>query len=322
MQTNWQPTANFETLKKRALILEKIRLFFKAQNILEVETPLLGSATATDPYIQSFETKLTEPGKKNTRKLYLQTSPEFPMKRLLAAGIGPIYQICKAFRNEESGKLHNPEFTMLEWYRPGFDHHDLMDEMNLFLKQILNTADANRFTYQSLFLTHLDIDPHRASILELQKHAKKLGLNVEGSTLDKDGWLQMMMNHYIEPELGKNEPTFVYDFPSSQAALAKITNTTPPVAERFEVYIQGLEIANGYHELADPIEQKKRFEQDLVKRHALQYSEVSIDNRLIAALTHGFPRCAGVALGIDRLIMLATEEKQIANVIAFPIEHA
>jgi elongation factor P--(R)-beta-lysine ligase len=322
MQPHWQPTAAIETLIARATILRKIRDFFKAQGVLEVETPLLAHATASDPYIQSFSTFLVEPGNHNPKKLYLQTSPEFAMKRLLAAGIGPIYQICKAFRNEESGRLHNPEFTMLEWYRPGFNHHQLMDEMDQLLKHILNTPEAERLSYQALFLTHLQLDPHQASLAELQRCATQHNLHTKEPILEGDTWLQLLMSHVIEPQLGRHAPLFVYDFPASQAALAKIRRENVPVAERFEVYIKGLEIANGYHELGDPIEQQYRFEQDLVKRKALQQPTVPIDTHLIAALKHGFPNCAGVALGVDRLIMLATQQTHIANVIAFPIERA
>lgn len=321
MQLNWQPTATLPHLRIRASIIDKIRVFFKERNVLEVETPLLASATVTDPYIHSFETFLTQPGGKKPHKLYLQTSPEFAMKRLLAAGIGPIYQICKAFRNEESGRLHNPEFTMLEWYRPGFNHHQLMDEMDDFLQHILETSPAKRLTYRTLFLDYLQIDPHSASSNALQECATAFGLKATlENPSDKDIWLQLLMSHIIEPKIKADIPVFVYDFPASQAALAKIRNEDSPVAERFEVYINGLEIANAYHELTDANEQQQRFEKDLIERHKLQHTAVAKDDYLIAALANGFPDCAGVALGVDRLVMLATQQSNLSDVISFSVD--
>ena len=211
INADWQPIADLRTLRLRAAIIDKIRAFFAARQILEVETPLLSHATATDPHIQSFETVFMQAGNKKTKTLYLQTSPEFAMKRLLAAGIGPIYQICKAFRNEETGRLHNPEFTMLEWYRPGFDHHQLMDEMDMFLHHILGAPPAKRLSYQTLFLEYLSIDPHQASIVELEYCARTLNLQVEG-IFDKDTWLHLLMSHFIEPQLKNEISIFIYDF--------------------------------------------------------------------------------------------------------------
>lgn len=322
MKSRWQPTANLHTLRARAAIIDSIRAFFKERNVLEVDTPLLSHATVTDPHIHSFETFLTAPGGKKLSKLYLQTSPEFAMKRLLAAGTGAIYQICKAFRNEESGRLHNPEFTMLEWYRPLFDHHQLMDEMDEFLCHILNMPPAKRLSYRELFLHYLALDPHQASLQQLGQCGKSFGLTLEHAIDDRDTWLQLLMTHLIEPELAKENVVFVYDFPVSQAALAKIRHEPSPVAERFEVYIKGLEMANGYHELTDAAEQQRRFECDLKQRVALQHAEVVKDERLIAALANGFPHCAGVAVGIDRLVMLATGQNYLADVMAFPVEYA
>jgi elongation factor P--(R)-beta-lysine ligase len=318
----WHPTATLQTLITRATIIDKIRDFFKSRDVLEVETPLLANSTASDPYIQSFSTHLSKPHDNHQKTLYLQTSPEFAMKRLLAAGIGSIYQICKAFRKEESGRLHNPEFTILEWYRLGFDHHQLMEEMDLFLNYVIGTQKAKKLSYQTLFLKYLGLDPHQASTTELQQYAIDHHLPIENKNFDKDTWLQLLMNHFIEPFLGHDEPVFIYDFPASQAALSKIRHEPIPIAERFEVYIAGLEIANGYHELANPEEQQSRFEQDLIKRSAIQEAPVPLDHHLIAALMHGLPSCAGVALGIDRLIMLATKKTHIADVIAFPTERA
>jgi lysyl-tRNA synthetase class 2 len=302
-----------DQLKKRAFIISQIRQFFSTRNILEIETPLLCQSTATDPFIQSIKT---------TNNRYLQTSPEYAMKRLIAAGSGDIFQICKAFRCEENGRLHNSEFTMLEWYRLGFDHHALMDEMDLLLQFILNRGDANRYTYQSLFERFLSINPHVADARSLEQCAKKLGLDqIEGiDRSDKNIWLQLLMSDVIEPQLtGIN---FVYDYPEAQAALAKIRHSQPPVAERFEVYIDGIELANGFHELTNASEQQKRFENDLEKRKSLGYDCPPIDEQLLTALKQGLPDCAGVALGIDRLIMSALNEKNISNVISFDFDHA
>lgn len=314
MTVDWQPTATIALLKQRAEILAMIRTFFAARQVIEVETPLLCRATVTDLFLHSLEVNYAD------SKWFLQTSPEYAMKRLLAAGMSSIYQITKAFRRDESGRLHNPEFTMLEWYRTGYNHHDLMDEMDALLQMILNSNAAQRFTYAELFELHFTIDPHTVLLEQLQQIAQHHQLTIVADNLDCDDWLQLLMSHIIEPTLGKHAPTFVYDFPTSQAALAKIRYDAIPVAERFEVYIQGVELANGYHELADASEQAKRFQADLQKRQLLGYEQVPIDHHLLAALEHGFPDCAGVALGIDRLIMIATKQNQLADVVAFPIE--
>lgn len=323
MTTTWQPTASWENLKTRSKIMQQIRNFFAARGVLEVDTPLLSHGTVTDLHLHSMQTEFNLPGGES-EVLYLQTSPEFGMKRLLAAGSGPIYQICKAFRNEEMGRQHNPEFTMLEWYRPGFDHHQLMDEMDELLQTVLKTNPAERCSYRDIFLRHLDIDPLTASASQLQQRAKQHGLNLpEGIAKDScDNWLHLLMSHLIEPQLGREKPLFLYNFPASQAALARISSDTPPVALRFEVYIQGVELANGYYELADANEQQRRFENDLLERQRLGLPLVQIDKNLVAALTTGFPDCAGVALGIDRLIMLALATTHIKDVISFPVDRA
>lgn len=321
---SWQPTATIETLKQRANIITKIRNFFAEREVLEVDTPLLSHASVTDLHLHSFETRYSLSDAGQTETLYLQTSPEYAMKRLLAANSGPIYQICKAFRNNgETGRFHNPEFTMLEWYRPGFDHHKLMDEMNELLKLILECKDAERLTYTDIFQRHFDINPHTASVDELKSLAINSGLSIEHLTLtQRDDWLMLLMSHVIEPHLGIQQPTFIYDFPATQAALAKIRQDNPPVAERFEVYIQGVELANGFNELSDTKEQRQRFINDLQKRRENNYPAVPIDENLLAALDNGFPNCAGVALGIDRLVMLALKKDKIDDVIAFPVQRA
>lgn len=235
------------------------------------------------------------------------------MKRLLAAGSGPIFQISKAFRQEEIGSQHNPEFTLLEWYRPGWTHHDLMDEMSNLLKHVACFQKATRITYRALFEKHCQLDP-----LTCEDHVIKAKLShIDTDSLDRDTCLQLIVAEQIEPRLGHNAPTLVYDFPASQAALAKIRDEQPPVAERFELFIQGKEIANGFHELTDAKEQQQRFESDQQYRRCHQKPIPAIDQRFIAALASGLPNCAGVALGIDRLLMCLCHKKKIQEVMAF-----
>jgi lysyl-tRNA synthetase class 2 len=309
----WRPTASITRLKQRNQILSHIRTFFAERDVWEVETPLLGHSTASDPHIAS----LTVPVGHETR--YLQTSPEFAMKRLLAAGSGSIYQLSKAFRSEEIGRLHRVEFTMLEWYRVGFDHHQLMDEIDALLQRILNTSSAERVTYRDVFKHYLDIDPLLADGAALEKCAREKGIKdlKNPHPADLDFWRHLLMGYFIEPHLGKDRPLFMTDFPVSQAALAKIRDGNPPVAERFEVYVRGIELANGYHELSDAAEQKRRFLADNQRREALQLPQIPPDEYLLAALSHGLPECAGVALGIDRLMMLALGADSIEEVMGF-----
>ena len=245
------------------------------------------------------------------------------MKRLLAAGSGAVFQICKAFRNGEAGRRHNPEFTLLEWYRPGFDHHRLMDEMDELLAAILAAAPAERLTYGRAFRRRLGVDPHRASRRELQRVAERHGIEVAGAEpQERDAWLHLLMSHLVEPELGRGRPTFVYDFPASQAALARVRDGDPPLAERFEVYSDGIELANGFHELRDADEQRRRFEADLEQRRRAGRDAVPIDERLLAALAAGLPPCAGVALGVDRLLLRRSGVGDLRQVLSFPVDRA
>lgn len=314
---DWRPTATLAALEERARILRAIRRFFHRRGVLEVETPLLSEATVPDLHLDSFRCR--HAGSPET--LYLQTSPEYAMKRLLAAGAGPIFQITKAFRDGEAGRRHNPEFTLLEWYRPGFDHHALMDEMDELLAEILAVPAADRLTYQGAFAAHVHIDPHRASPDELRQRALDLGLSdVPG--LDRDGWLHLLFSHVVEPELGIGRPTFVFDFPASQAALSIVRPGDPPVAERFEVFVGGVELANGFHELTDAEEQRQRFEDDRARRAADGRHVPPLDTRFLDALETGLPPSAGVALGLDRLVMLALGATDIADVLAFPVDRA
>ncbi len=330
--SDWLPSATRETLEARAKIVAAIRVFFAARGVLEVETPLLSSAAATAPHLDSFRTHYTGPGAAQSLELYLHTSPEFAMKRLLAAGSGSIYQICKVFRNGERGRLHNPEFTMLEWYRPGYDHQALMDEVEELVMELLDGvtfhAPAERLTYAEAFLRYAGVNPLAASIKELRDSAAAQGIEaVNGPAMDdRDGWLDLLLTHLVGPKLGRQRLCFLYDHPASQAALARIRPASPvqpyPVAERFELYVNGIELASGYHELGDSIEQRNRFEADTKKRAESRTIRVPMDERLLAALESGLPDCAGVAVGVDRLVMLATGVATIDKAVSFPLDRA
>lgn len=318
---NWKPTASLEALQKRAQVIKKIRQFFEARGVLEVDTPLLGKTATPDPLIEAFKTTYHGPLAARGQALYLQTSPEFAMKRLLAAGYGALFQISKAFRNGEFGRLHNPEFTMLEWYRPGFDYYDLIQEVSDFLTEILDLPEAESISYQVVFEQYLGFNPHdlkRCTTDYLAMVAQQQGLIQELNELDLDynGWLDLLFSEIIQPQLGLERPTVVVDFPISMAALAQVNSG---VAERFEFYVQGLELANGYHELLDSQEQAQRFEEDFAKRNLLGRSALPVDNKLLAALEAGLPPCSGVALGIDRLLMIALKADCLNQVMSFDL---
>lgn len=328
MQNNspleWRPTATLENLRLRGWVLAAIRAFFAERDVLEVETPILSSATATDPHLDSLATRYTGPGAAAGQTLYLQTSPEFAMKRLLAAGSGPIYQLGKAFRNGEAGRRHNPEFTLLEWYRPGFDLRALMDEVEALIASLLGTPASERLSYAEAFIRYAGINPHAATVAELKRLAtiKKLSESLRLAGDDRDGWLDLLLTHLVEPHLGKERPVFIFDYPPSQAALARIRPGNPSVAERFELYIDGIELANGYHELGDAREQQRRFEADWERRRSAGLPDTPVDGYLLAALEHGLPDCSGVALGVDRLVMIAARAQGIDEVMAFPLSRA
>jgi elongation factor P--(R)-beta-lysine ligase len=301
------PSGTLDNLKQRAVIIQNIRHFFQQRNVLEVETPLLCTATVTDPYIESIQATA------NQQRLFLQTSPEYAMKRLIASGIGDCFQLCKAFRDDEQGHLHNNEFTMLEWYRLGFDHHQLMDEMDDLLQLVLNCPKASRLSYQQLFKKHLGINPHDTSITQLENIAKKHDAydSIHQACNTIDDWLMLLLSELIEPKLGFDAPCMIHDYPKSQAALAKIAGGK---AQRFEVYVNGIELANGFNELTNAQEQRTRFEKDLTTRKSLNKFMPPIDENFLVALKHGLPNCAGVALGVDRLVMIALGEKNIGRV--------
>ncbi len=295
--------------------MREIREFFLARDVLEVETPLLSATTVTDVNIESVRCKVTMRGKEQT--WYLQTSPEYFMKRLLAAGSGPIYQICKSFRDGEIGRYHCPEFTMVEWYRPGFDHHRLMDEVDAMLNRLLGLQPAERFTYDELFSRHVGLSAHTTPAEALARRVYELEPGIEVDEADKSLSLDLLWTHLVQPRLGVTCPAFVYDFPACQAALARIRPGSPDVAERFEVFIDGVEIGNGYHEEIDADVLRRRFEDNQTQRQRRGQRTVSIDPLLLAAQKAGLPPCAGISIGIDRLVMRRTGAARIEQTLGF-----
>lgn len=318
----FEPTLTWQNAKKRAEVIHQIRAFFYQKSVVEVETPLLSRGTVTDKYLDAFTTKSIS--SHNSESYYLQTSPEFAMKRLLAAGYKDVYQLGKAFRDEEPGRYHNPEFTILEWYRIEFDHVDLMQEVDAFLQQVIGCEPADKISYQMLFIQTIAIDPLKSSTEQLKTALVKQGIQGDwiATETDKDTLLQVLFSECIEAELAQDKPCIVYDFPASQASLAKISNKNRAVAERFEVYYKGIELANGFHELCDPVEQRKRFERDNQQRVENGKHAKPIDERFIQALEAGLPKCSGVALGIDRLMMIALELEHIEQSICFMFDNA
>ncbi|TWX55304.1 elongation factor P--(R)-beta-lysine ligase [Colwellia hornerae] len=317
----------WQVAKSRGNVINEIRYFFKNKNVIEVETPSLSMGTVTDPYLEAFSTQynyLDNSDINQSQQLYLQTSPEFHMKRLLASGYGCIFQICKAFRHEDSGRYHNPEFTLLEWYRIGFDQHDLIAEVDQLLSTVVKSPKSEKISYQDLFIKYVSIDPLTASFNQLYEaielHGKAADWLYESN--DCDLLLQFIFSEIIEQNIGISCPCFVYNFPIAQASLAKECPEDNRVAQRFECYFKGVELANGFNELTDADIQITRFEQDNNKRQQLGLVTKNIDKNFIKALQSGLPQCAGVALGIDRLMMIALDKSAIEDVISFPIEHA
>ncbi len=310
-------------------MLTGIRAFFSERGVLEVETPCLSTAATPDPALLSFTTRYTGPLFPQGQELYLHTSPEFPMKRLLAAGSGSIYQICKVFRDGESGRTHNPEFTLLEWYRTDYDTTQLMAEVEslvqLLLGEHMTLAASEQLSYCEAFQRHANLDPHTATAQDFAQVARAHDIHAPPEMLthqDVAIWRDLLLIHLIEPRLGQGRLTFLYDYPASQASLARVRPGTPPLAERFELYLNGTELANGFHELADASEQRTRFERQLHTRLTDRLPPVPLDENLLAALTSGLPDCSGVAFGFDRLVMLASGVRTIGDVIAFPLERA
>lgn len=320
----WQPAASLQALKIRADMLKAVRAFFDQRDVLEVETPILAHAGVTDLHLHNLTTRLSGPGMPVPTTFYLQTSPEYAMKRLLAANSGPIFQICKVFRDDEISRRHNPEFTMLEWYQPGFTDVQLMAELDELLQTLLATEPAESLTYQAAFQQHLGIDPFAKDA-----HEKLFALLTEKGFADAivredsiDTLLQLAMSMLVEPEIGQRRPCFVTHFPASQAALAKLDQEDPRAARRFELFYRGLELANGFWELTDPQQQAERFCADNALRLQHGLEPQPIDEKLLAALMAGMPDCAGVAVGFDRLVMLRLGTDSIQDTIAFPIDRS
>jgi lysyl-tRNA synthetase class 2 len=313
MSADWRPTAVPGALAQRAAMLARARDFFAGRGVLEVETPILNSAGTCDPQIESLTTEVAGGG-----RYYLGTSPEFAMKRLLASGSGDIYQVCKVFRDGERGRWHAPEFTMIEWYRQGQDEADLMSEVEELVSHLLaplrRLPPAERLTYAAALRRHAGVDAHGGDA-ELEGAIAAHGI-VCSATLDRDAGLDLLMSHVVGPKLGVERPCFIHDYPASQAALARIKPGSPPVAARFELYLDGLELANGFHELGSAQEQRSRFMHDLETRRGRGQPLPPIDERLLAALAH-MPDCAGVALGFDRLVAIAVGATGLREAMAF-----
>jgi len=317
---NWRPTATLSALQRRAAMLAAAREFFASRGVLEVETPILSSAAVSDPQIESLATRVAGMG----APTYLCTSPEYAMKRLLAAGSGDIYQICKVFRDAERGRWHNPEFTLIEWYRRNFDDAALMTEVEALVGRLLaprRLEPAERLSYSDALRRHAGVDAYGASDGDLTESARRHGI-VCHAELDRDAKLDLLMGLVVGPRLGMDRPCFICDYPASQASLARLKPGLPPVAARFELYLNGVELANGFHELVNAAEQRARFDRDLTLRRARGQVESPLDERLLAALAAGMPDCAGVALGFDRLVAIALGAPRLADAMAFTIDNA
>lgn len=329
--SDWKPSATFDTLHLRARLNAAIRGFFARRGVLEVETPVMSQAGNTEPNIASFALEFSGRIDGGPRTRWLRTSPEHPLKRLLAAGLGDCYELGRVFRDGEAGGRHNPEFTMLEWYRLGMDHVQLAAEtaelVRMALALVGREASIELVTYRDLYLRELGIDPMLAPDDALRDALGDVEIDPRG--LVRDDWLDLLMTHRIQPGFPRDAILVVRDYPPSQCALARIRQPDHAaaadelaVAERFELYLGPLELANGYHELADADEQRARFERDLVVRQGRGLSPPGIDERLLAALAHGLPGCAGVALGVDRLLMAMLGTDAIADVLAFDFARA
>lgn len=313
---SWQPSASIEALRQREALMQNIRHFFHERGYLEVETPAMARFAVTDVYLDNIKACF------RGQDYYLQTSPEYHMKRLLAAGSGPIFQLAKAFRDDELGRWHNPEFTLLEWYQLAIDHHALMDEVDQLLQRLLSCPPMLKKSYRQVFLDCCALDPFTASLSDLRRFLARCRLAdvLPTNEEQRDPYLFLLMSHVVEPLLAESKaPVAVYDFPPSQAALAKVHQG---VAQRFEVYFRGVELANGFHELTDAHLQAERFHQDNEQRRARNLPLRPVDEYFLQALTQGLPACSGVALGVDRLAALALNKTRLAEVMAFDISRA
>ena len=322
--SDWRPTAAIDVLRGRAEMLARIRAYFAAQQVLEVQTPVLSAAAASDPQIESIA---AGPSGSGTR--YLHTSPEYPMKRLLAAGFGDCYQVCPVFRDGEAGRLHNPEFTMIEWYRLDFGVAELQQDVDRLFRvacgELRSFAPSRTLTWRDAISGNCGLDPREAKVAEIQAVLAARGIEPSNAGgWDHDDWLDLLMGSLVGPGLGHEVPVFLQDYPESQASLARL-RVLPDgsrVAERFELYVDGLELANGFRELGDALEQRRRFTQDQQTRRRRAQPEYPLDERLLSALEHGLPDCAGVALGFDRLVMVAFRLPALEAAMAFPAGRA
>ena len=326
MAEDFRPTASVEMLRRRSELTMAIHSFFQGQDFVHVETPLVSCDTVVDQHIEpvpilrsSFTGSALD-----DRPMWLQTSPEFAMKRLLASGMDSIYQICKAFRQGEQGARHNPEFTMLEWYRCGDGLQEGMQLLSEFAAAILKRPQSEMVSYQDAFLKHAQIDPFTQSDKELAELCRSKIKIAERFSEEqaRDFWLDLILVHLVEPHLGFNAPTIIYDWPASQSALAIVRADQPPVAERFELYVDGVELANGYHELLDSDELLKRNEHVNRQRLADGNAALPEESRLLNAMRAGMPACAGVAVGLDRLLMVMTGAESITDVMAFGFDES
>jgi lysyl-tRNA synthetase class 2 len=334
MEHDFLPTASLSTLQQRAALLKQIRVFFDSNGYWEVETPILSKDIVVDAHIDPFHVDLIEPHSASFQRFYLQTSPEFAMKRLLAAGADAIYQCTRAFRQGEQGQLHNPEFTILEWYKIGDNHFDQMDFVEKLVQSVFRSSQPKpnavhiaqdvpfqRFTYDEAFERYAGAKVVGCEVEELRNLAARHSLTppVGLSETDCDDWLNWLLAELVEPNLGVDQPAFLYNYPASQAALARVEGQ---VAERFELYISGIEICNGYHELTDPAELRSRNLEHQQKRHRENHTELPVESRLLSAMESGLPACSGVALGFDRLCMLSVGAENLEQVLAFPFNRA
>jgi lysyl-tRNA synthetase class 2 len=323
----WEPSANLAVLRQRAAMLARARQFFADARVLEVDTPVVVGAAVSDVHIESVMLEAHAPTASRAPR-FLHTSPEYAMKRLLAGGSGDIYQICHVMRGFERSALHNPEFTLIEWYRIGVALEALMQEVESLVRVLLDAAASGyrseRLTYREAFLRELHLDPFEASLATLDEAAHAAGYRAApgANGAGRDELLELLMGTIVGPRLGRGALTFVCGYPASQAALARLDAHDPRAARRFELYCEGLELANGFHELASASEQRARFERDRRERAQLGLPAHALDERLLAALEAGLPDCCGVALGFDRVAMLATHARHIDEVLAFPDERA
>lgn len=323
---DWRPTGGFAAVRLRARLYAEMRGFFAGRGVLEVETPVMSVAGNTEPNIASFTTGFSGRTDGAPRTRWLRTSPEYPLKRLLAAGLGDCYELGRVFRDGEAGGRHNPEFTLLEWYRVGWDHHRLLDEVAVLVRVSLGLvqreARLQRIAYRDLYRERLQLDPFLATDDELRNALGDVQVAPDG--LGRDDWLDLLMTHRLQPAFDPAVMLAVHDWPATQAALARLRHTGEgfAVAERFELYLGPVELANGYHELCDADEQRARFARDLAVRGGRGAPLPPVDERLLAALAHGLPACAGVALGVDRLLMAMLGAPRIADVLAFDFAHA